>query len=107
MRIHTECISRDPALSRLGGIETVRVSRGGKMCLVVFVPLNITFTENEHTPRLQALHKLSDSSYIVCYLKRTNISGQIVVKKMRPMRMGIRRRELTPEAIARMWIKSI
>ena len=79
MRIHTECISRDPALPRLGGIETVRVSRGGKMCLVLFVPFNITLSEDEHTPRLQALNKLSDSSHIVCYLKRTNISGQIVV----------------------------
>ena len=85
MRTHAEYTLPDPGLSRLDGIETVGVGRGGKTCLVLFVPFNITFNEDKHAPRLQALDELSDSSHIVCYLKRTDISGQVVVRKMRPI----------------------
>jgi hypothetical protein len=73
----------DPSLSGLGGIRAVGVSRNGKMCLVRFVPLKVAFTEDEHTARLQGLDELSDSRRIVCYLKRSDSSGQIVVRKMR------------------------
>ena len=65
----------DPGLSRLHGIRAIGIGRGCEMHLVLFVPLNFTFSEDEYTPRLQALDEFSDCLRIAYYLKITNVSG--------------------------------
>lgn len=51
------------------------------MSLVLFVPLNVAFNENEHTTRLQALDELSDGLSVVCYLQRISFAAQTVFEK--------------------------
>ena len=54
----------------------IGIGRGGEMYLVLFVPVNFTFGEDEYTPRLQALDEFSYCPRIVYYLKGTCVSGQ-------------------------------
>ena len=84
-----------PGLSGLGGIRIVGVSRGGEMYLVAFVELKVTFNEDEHTSWLQALDHVSDCLSIVCYLNRTDNSGQTVVEVRQK-----KSKELTREGLA-------
>jgi hypothetical protein len=62
----------------LGGVGTGGISSGGEFHHALFVPFTATFNKNEHAPRLQALGELSNGFGIVCYLRRIDISIQVV-----------------------------
>jgi hypothetical protein len=78
IRLNTIGIMREPALSGLRGVGAVGVDGDSEIYLVLFVPLAVTFSQDEHTPRFQALDELANSLHKDCYLRRTNISVQVV-----------------------------
>ena len=49
---------RYPGLSALGGVGTVGVGGFGKSCLVFSIKLTVAFTQDKHSPWLQAPDKL-------------------------------------------------
>ena len=51
----------DPGLSGLSRVGAVRVGGGGHSHLVLVVPLDVTFAEQEETTWLEAPDELSDS----------------------------------------------
>ena len=59
----------DPGLSGLGGIRRVGIGGNAKMCLVLFTPIEVAFSQDEHTSGLQAPDELSHSRRIVDYLE--------------------------------------
>ena len=62
-------LMRYPSLSALGGIGTFGVGGFGEICLVLFIQLTIAFTQDEHTPWLQASDHLSSGLGEICYLR--------------------------------------
>ena len=68
-RVHTVGNLSHPGLSGLDGIRRVGIGGNAEMYLVLFTPLEVAFTQYEHTPGLQAPDELSDSRRIVCYLE--------------------------------------
>jgi hypothetical protein len=56
---------RKPAFSRLGGFRMGGIGRERKVDHVLFVPLSVTFNQDEYAARLQALDKFSNSLSVV------------------------------------------
>ena len=61
LRVHTMGLLGDPGLSGLSGVGTVRVGGGGHCHLVLIVPLNVAFTQEEQTAWFEAPDKFSES----------------------------------------------
>jgi hypothetical protein len=75
--VHTKAMLRNPASSGLHWVGTGGIGRDREFHLVLFDPFGAAFNNDEHTPRFQALDKLSNSLSIVCNLRRIDTSVPI------------------------------
>jgi hypothetical protein len=66
----------------LGEVGAIGVGRDSKIRLVLLVPLKVAINYDEHSPRFQALDKLSNGLGEVCYLKGINISVLVVFENI-------------------------
>jgi hypothetical protein len=65
----------------LRGFIAVGIGGDSEICLVLSVPLKVTFGQDEHSPRLQALDKLSNGLGEVGNLRRRNDSYRFNLKR--------------------------
>jgi hypothetical protein len=64
--------------SRVAWVGAVGVGGDSEIRLILFVPLEVAFNQDEHTPWLQALNELLNSLGVVCHLRRMIISVQLI-----------------------------
>ena len=84
--MRTKGILRKPGLSWLRALGAVGVGGDGKVHLVLSVPLEVAFGQDDHTPWLQTLDEFSNSLGVICYL-RVHISVQCISMKLQTGRV--------------------